>query len=66
MVSEHSYLGFVTFKRDEETKIHTMNEAEMCTSLQPTLKLSLEYVTKKSTIIITKVHKPTCQFRFIF
>jgi len=53
---EHAYLRFAIFKPDEETKTHTMNEAEIFTSLQPTLKLSLEYVRKKSTIIITKVY----------
>jgi hypothetical protein len=56
MDSEHSYLGFVIFKLDEETKTHIMNEAEIFTSLQPVLKLSLEYVRKKSTLIITKIY----------
>ena len=53
---EHFYLGFVIFKPDEETKPHTVNKAEIFTSLQPTLKLSLEYMRKRSTLIITKVH----------
>jgi hypothetical protein len=66
MDSEHSYLAFVIFKPDEETKTHTMNEADIFSSLQPTLKLSLEYVRKRSPLIITKVYKPTCQFTFIF